>query len=80
MPELHAPGPENHSNGLAICRDVAALIKATKGLPAWSGSNSAGWTPTFSAAWKDGAEAIMAKHGLDAHVFIAFCKHVRSAS
>jgi hypothetical protein len=77
MHELHAHHPQNHSNGLEICLDVAALIENTKDLPAWSGSNVTGWTATFSDAWKKGAEAIMAKHGLDAMSFLGFCKYVR---
>lgn len=79
MPTITAaPRPENHSNGLAICRDVKEAIKATKDIPAWTWVPGSGWTATFSLAWKESAEAVMTKHGIDAPSFLAFCRYVRS--
>ncbi len=69
--------PETHSAGLLIVRDVLKLIADTKSLPAWSGDNAAGWTATFSTAWKTGAEAICAKFGLSAAEFLAFVRYAR---
>lgn len=76
--DILAPGPENHSNGLAICRDVAVLIEGTKDLPVWT-RTSEGFTATFSEAWSKGGYAICDKHSISPNTFLAFVRCVVSA-